>query len=164
MQSTCDALGARLGLMLDSNGNYIIPTQDMKGERNHFSPKWQVSLAGEWTDSLPGAAADWFIRGEYQYVDEQNVGSDTNQDPDTMQGDYNLFNGGVGVQSQSGDWEMSLFVKNIFDEEYCQTKYAQPLVSSLGLADTMGTEGYRGAKRCSLGEPRTWSLVGSFLF
>ena len=138
-----------------------IPTRDMKGERNHFSPKWQVALSAEWTDSLPDAAADWFIRGEYQYMDDQNVGADTNQNPDSMQSSYNLFNGGAGVRSQTGDWEVSLFVKNIFDEEYCQTKYSQPLVSSLGLTDT--TTG-QGAQRCSLGEPRTWSLVGSFLF
>lgn len=138
-----------------------IPTRDMKGERNHFSPKWQVALSTEWVDSLPDSAADWFIRGEYQYMDDQNVGADTNQNPDTMQGSYNLFNGGAGVRGQNGDWEVSLFVKNIFDEEYCQTKYSQPLVGSLGLTDT--TTG-QGAQRCSLGEPRTWSLVGSFLF
>ena len=164
LQSTCDALGARLGLMRDSDGNYIIPTQDLKGARNHFSPKWQMSLAGEWTDSMSDTTMNWFIRGEYQYVDEQNVGADTNQSRDTLQGDYNLYNGGAGVRSQSGNWEVLLFVKNIFNEEYCQAKYAQPLVGSLGLTDTVGTEGYRGAKRCSLGEPRTWSLVGSFLF
>lgn len=138
-----------------------IPTRDMEGERNHFSPKWQVALSAEWTESLPDAAADWFIRGEYQYMDDQNVGADTNQNPDTMQSNYNLFNGGAGVRGQNGDWEVSLFVKNIFDEEYCQTKYSQPLVGSLGLTDT--TTG-QGAQRCSLGEPRTWSLVGSFLF
>ncbi len=137
------------------------PTRDIKGERNHFSPKWQVALSAEWTDSLPDSAADWFIRGEYQYTDDQNVGSDTNQNPDTMQGDYNLFNGGAGVRSQNGDWEVSVFVKNIFDEEYCQTKYSQPLVGSLGLTDTSTGQ---GAQRCTLGEPRTWSLVGSFLF
>ena len=138
-----------------------IPTRNMEGERNHFSPKWQVALSAEWTDSLPDAAADWFVRGEYQYMDDQNVGADTNQNPDTMQSNYNLFNGGAGVRGQNGDWEMSLFVKNIFDEEYCQTKYSQPLVGSLGLTDTMTGQ---GAQRCSLGEPRTWSLVGSFLF
>ena len=140
------------------------PTRDLKGERNHFSPKWQLALSAEWTDSLSDIAADWFVRGEYQFVDDQNVGSDTNQNPDTMQSNYNLFNGGAGVRSQTGDWEVSVFVKNIFDEEYCQTKYSQPLVGSLGLADTTGAEGYRGAQRCALGEPRTWSLVGSFLF
>ena len=138
-----------------------VPTRDMKGERNHFSPKWQVALSAEWIDSLPNSAADWFVRGEYQYMDEQNVGADTNQNPDTMEGSYNLFNGGAGVRGQNGDWEVSLFVKNIFDEEYCQTKYSQPLVGSLGLTDT--TTG-QGAQRCSLGEPRTWSLIGSFLF
>ena len=92
------------------------------------------------------------------------MGADTNQDPGTLQSGYSLFNGGAGVRGQNGDWEVSLFVKNLFDEEYCQTKYAQPLVGSLGLADMTGMEGFRGAKRCSLGEPRTWSLVGSFLF
>lgn len=138
-----------------------VPTRDMKGERNHFSPKWQVALSAEWTDSLPNSAADWFVRGEYQYLDDQNVGADTNQNPDTMEGSHNLFNGGAGVRGQSGDWEVSLFVKNLFDEEYCQTKYAQPLVGSLGLTDT--TTG-QGVQRCSLGEPRTWSLVGHFLF
>ena len=139
----------------------INPTRDLKGERNHFSPKWQVALSAEWTDSLPDFAADWFVRGEYQFVDDQNVGSDTNQNPDTMQSNYNLFNGGAGVRSQTGDWEVSAFVKNIFDEEYCQTKYTQPLVGSLGLTDP--TTG-QGAQRCTLGQPRTWSLVGSFLF
>ena len=138
-----------------------VPTRDLKGERNHFSPKWQVALSTEWTDSLPDFAADWFVRGEYQYMDDQNVGADTNQNPDSMQSSYNLFNGGAGVRSQTGDWEVSVFVKNIFDEKYCQTKYAQPLVGSLGLTDT--TTG-QGAQRCSLGEPRTWSLVGSLLF
>ena len=138
-----------------------IPTRDMKGERNHFSPKWQVALSAEWTDSLPDFAADWFIRGEYQYMDDQNVGADTNQNPDSMQSNYNLFNGGAGVRSQTGDWEVSVFVKNIFNEEYCQTKYSQPLVGSLGLTDTSTGQ---GAQRCTLGEPRTWSLVGSFLF
>ena len=153
LQAECDAL---FPATIRAN-----PTRDMKGERNHFSPKWQVALSAEWTDSLPEAAADWFVRGEYQYMDDQNVGADTNQNPDTMQSNYNLFNGGAGVRGQNGDWEVSLFVKNIFDEEYCQTKYSQPLVGSLGLRDT--TTG-QGAQRCSLGEPRTWSLVGSFLF
>lgn len=159
-----DQTNQGLAQILQGCQRMAIPTQDLKGARNHFSPKWQVSLTSEYSCPLPDTAADWYIRGEYQFVDDQNVGADTNQDPDTMQSNYNLFNGGMGVRSQSGDWEVSLFVKNIFDEEYCQTKYAQPLVGSLGLADTEGTEGFRGAKRCSLGEPRTWSLVGSFLF
>lgn len=154
------ALGAR-ALSACPAAPLPIPTRDMKGERNHFSPKWQVALSTEWTDSLPDTAADWFVRGEYQYMDDQNVGADTNQNPDSMQSSYNLFNGGAGVRGQNGDWEVSVFVKNIFDEEYCQTKYSQPLVGSLGLTDT--TTG-QGAQRCSLGEPRTWSLVGSFLF
>lgn len=155
------AIGTKLGSECRTP---TLPTRNLKGERNHFSPKWQAAVSAEWTDSLADLAADWFVRGEYQFVDDQNVGADTNQDPDTMQGNYNLFNGGAGVRSQNGDWEVQIFVKNIFDEEYCQTKYSQPLVGSLGLADTTGMEGYRGAKRCSLGEPRTWSLTGSFLF
>ena len=159
-----NALTQGLAQMLQGCRRMAIPTQDLKGERNHFSPKWQVALSAEWADSMSEAPMDWFVRGEYQFVDDQNVGADTNQDPDTMQGNYSLFNGGAGVRGQNGDWEVSAFVRNIFDEEYCQTKYAQPLVSSLGLADTTGAEGFRGAKRCSLGEPRTWSLVGSFLF
>ena len=153
LQAECDAL---FPAAIRAN-----PTRDMKGERNHFSPKWQVALSAEWVDSMPNAAMDWFVRGEYQFMDDQNVGADTNQNPDSMQSSYNLFNGGAGVRGQNGDWEMSVFVKNIFDEEYCQTKYSQPLVGSLGLSDR--TTG-QGAQRCSLGEPRTWSLVGSFLF
>lgn len=158
------ALTSGLSQMLKGCQRVAIPTQDLKGKRNHFSPKWQVALSAEWSDSMPDAPLDWFVRGEYQFVDDQNVGADTNQDPGTLQSGYSLFNGGAGVRGQNGDWEVSLFVKNLFDEEYCQTKYAQPLVGSLGLADTTGMDGFRGAKRCSLGEPRTWSLVGSFLF
>src|SRR5690606_36660851 len=43
-----------------------VPGQDLTGKRAHFSPKWQLSLAAEWSDIIPNTRLSWFTRGEYQ--------------------------------------------------------------------------------------------------
>ncbi|MEX2353389.1 MAG: TonB-dependent receptor, partial [Gammaproteobacteria bacterium] len=44
------------------------PPRDLAGERNHFSPKWQLSFMGEWRDRLGTTGMGWFVRGEYQHT------------------------------------------------------------------------------------------------
>jgi iron complex outermembrane receptor protein len=61
-----------------------VPPLNLEGERNHFSPEWQFSLAAEWADALPGMNMDWYLRGEYQFIDDQNVGAETNGNPQSI--------------------------------------------------------------------------------
>ena len=125
-----------------------VPTRDLTGYRNHFSPKWQLSLAAEWSDRIPASGLGWFVRGEYQYIAEQNIGADTNQGPQSLQPGYDIVNTRFGLRGVNNGWEISSFVRNAFDEEYCQVVFIQALATTLSLVDP-ATGG--GMQRCVLG-------------
>ena len=137
------------------------PARDLTGQRNHFSPEWQLSLVGEWSDRIPAAGMDWFLRGEYQYTAAQNVGADTNQGPQSIQPGYDIVNARLGLRGLDAGWELSTFVRNAFDEGYCQVVFIQALATSAGLIDP-ATGG--GMHRCVLGAPRTWGVEAAYRF
>jgi iron complex outermembrane receptor protein len=137
------------------------PPQDLSGERAHFSPKWQLSVTGEWTDAIPNTSLSWFARGEYNFIGDINVGAETNDNPQSIQDGYGLFNFRGGVRGSGERWELAAFVRNAFDENYCQTIFNQPIGTTLGLVDpvTLG-----GMQRCVLGSPQTWGLEAAYRF
>lgn len=138
-----------------------VPPRDLTGFRNHFSPKWQMSLVAEWSDALPNTSLGWFLRGEFQYTDDQNLGAETNQNPQSIQDGYEIFNLRGGFRAVDGKWELSAFARNLGDEEYCQTIFNQPIGTTLGLVDAT-TGG--GMQRCVLGAPRTWGVEAVYRF
>ncbi|OGT79378.1 MAG: hypothetical protein A3H91_00715 [Gammaproteobacteria bacterium RIFCSPLOWO2_02_FULL_61_13] len=138
-----------------------VPPRDLEGERNHFSPEWQLSLSAEWADALPNTTMTWFIRGEYQFVDDQNVGAETNGNPQSIQRAYDLFNARVGLRGDESRWELSAFVRNAFNQEYCQTIFNQPIGTTLGLIDPVSLG---GMQRCVLGTPQTWGVEAAYRF
>ena len=137
------------------------PARDLTGQRNHFSPKWQLSLVGEWADRIPDTGMGWFIRGEYQYTAAQNVGADTNQGLQSIQQGHDIVNARLGLRSLNTGWELSTFVRNAFDEGYCQVVFIQALATTAGLVDPV-TGG--GMHRCVLGAPRTWGVEATYRF
>lgn len=138
-----------------------VPPRDLAGKSNHFSPKWQMSLVAEWADVISDSSLGWFVRGEYQYVGEQNIGAETNQNPQSVEGSYDLLNGRIGLRDSAQVWEVALFVRNAGDEEYCQTVFNQPIGTTLGLVDPV-TGG--GLQRCVMGSPQLWGLEGAYRF
>ena len=138
----------------------VPPPRDLSGERNHFSPEWRLSLVAEWRDRIGASELGWFVRGEYQYVDDQNIGAETNQNPQSIQSAYDLLNARIGITGAE-TWEMAGFVKNITDEGYCQTIFNQPIGTTLGLVDpvTLG-----GMQRCVAAPPRTFGVEGTYRF
>ena len=138
-----------------------LPTRDLTGDRNHFSPKWQLSLVAEWSDRIPVHGLGWFVRGEYQYVADQNIGADTNQAPQTIQPGYDIVNARLGLRGANDGWEISSFVRNVFDQDYCQVIFIQALATTLSLVDP-ATGG--GMQRCVVGAPRTWGVEAAYRF
>jgi len=138
-----------------------VPPQDLTGKSNHFSPDWQLSMMAEWTDVLPQSEMSWFLRGEYQYIGDQNLGAETNQNPQSIQQGYDLVNARGGLRGPGEKWELSMFVRNAFNKSYCQTIFNQPIGTTLGLVDatTLG-----GMQRCVLGTPRTWGVEAAYSF
>ncbi|MEM9397186.1 MAG: TonB-dependent receptor [Pseudomonadota bacterium] len=134
--------------------------QDLTGERRVFSPEWQGSLAGDWTIPLTDRL-EVFVGGSVSWIDEQNIGATSNNNPQTIQDAYTLVNARIGVRSPSGDWELTLFGNNLTDEGYCQVLFDQAFGSQLGAVDSVNNT---SVQRCTLGAPRTWAVRASYNF
>jgi len=134
--------------------------QDLSGERRNYSPEWQTSISADWTQSFANGM-EWFVGGSYSWVDEQNIGASSNNNPQSLQESYALLNARVGVRSEAGDWDVTLFGNNITDEGYCQTIYNQGFGGPLGAVDAATNT---SVQRCALGAPQTWNLKASYHF
>ena len=139
-----------------------VPPRNLTGAANHFSPFWRFSLVGEWTGTVPVKKdLGWYFRLEEQYTDDQNLGAETNDNPQTIQPGYHVVNARLGIRSQDDKWELAAFVRNAFNKGYCQTIYNQPIGTTIGLVDST-TKG--GMQRCVLGTPRVWGIEAAYSF
>jgi iron complex outermembrane receptor protein len=123
--------------------------QNLSGRRPHFAPDWQGSLIADWTGAIGVTSLEGFSRVELQYVGEQNIGGNTNQNPQSTQAAYTLFNMRIGMGR--GDWRLSLYGKNLTKEGYCQVYFDQPLGEALGAVNAATNT---SVQRCVLGNPR----------
>lgn len=132
------------------------PPQDLTGQSAHFSPEWQGSLVADWSDSLPNwNGTEYFLRGETQYMGEHNAGGNINQNPQTVQDAYQLYNARVGLRALDSTWEINVFGRNLSDEGYCRTLFAQPFGGQLGATNNAANT---TAIRCAVGDPLTWGV------
>lgn len=132
------------------------PVQDLTGESAHFAPDWQASLVADWTDDLGfWDGVEYFLRGEVQHVGEQNVGTSTNLNPQSVQEDYQLFNARIGLRSFGNGWEIGLFGRNLTDKGFCLNIFEQPFGAQLGAVNPATNT---TAQRCVVGQPRTYGV------
>jgi len=136
------------------------PPQDLTGERRNFSPEWQTSVTADWTQPL-GNGLQWFVGTSWSWLDEQNVGTSCNNDPQAMQDAYSIVNARLGLRSAAGDWEIALFGNNLTEEDFCQTIFDQAFGAPIGAVNPVNNT---SVMRCNLGAPTTWALRGSYRF
>lgn len=129
--------------------------QNLSGRRPHFSPEWQGSFVADWRRPFGNAGLEWFVRPEYTYVGEQNIGANTNVNPQSIQDGYGLFNLRVGIGAADGRWHVAAFGRNLGDEGYCQVIFDQPLGEQFGAVDPVANT---VTQRCVVGDPRTYGL------
>lgn len=131
--------------------------QDLTGRSMHYSPEWTASLAGEWRRaSRLLSGTDWVMRTDLQYVGEQNLGSSTNDNPQSIQQGYSLANLSIGLDAADGRWSAKLYGKNVGNQGYCMIIFDQPVGSNLGAVDAAaGTS----VQRCVLGAPATYGAA-----
>jgi len=137
----------------------VAGTQDLSGTANRYSPEHQFNLASQWTQSLGDTGMEWFVRGEVMWTDDADVGSTTNNNPQTIQDAYSLVNLRAGLVSEDGVWSTSVFAENVSDEAYCVGMIDQPSGGALG-TKINGTT----LIRCVQGDPRTIGVRGTFNF
>lgn len=110
-------------------------------------PNWSISTSSEYT--VPMGEIDGFVRGLYKFTDNRaDDGVGTNV------GGYGLFDLFVGVRDTEGQWEVSLWSKNLFDKE---------ARSSIG-AEQSGRGLPSGYNVVSVLPERTIGLTGSYRF
>jgi iron complex outermembrane receptor protein len=129
--------------------------QNLSGRRPHFSPEWQGSLVAEWRADLGSSNVEWFLRPEYTYLGEQNIGANTNLNPQSIQDSYGLVNLRLGLAAVDGRWQVTAYGKNLSDEGFCEVIFDQPLGEQLnGVNPVANTV----PQRCSLSSPRTYGV------
>lgn len=134
--------------------------QDLTGERRNLSPEWQTSLAADWTQGFADGL-EWYVGANWSWVDEQNVGAASNNNPQSIQDPFAFINARAGLRSAEGNWDITLFGNNLTDEDYCQAIFDQAFGEPLGAVDAANNT---SVQRCVLGAPQTWNLKATFRF
>jgi len=84
---------------------------DLEGEPAGTQPEWSAVLMSEYTAQLGGNGLEWYLRGLAKAEDER-WDPDVNTDLDS----YAVFDVFAGVRTAEQGWDVSLWVKNLFDE------------------------------------------------
>ncbi len=129
-----------------------LASPDLSGQTPHFSPEWQGSLVAEWRAAIGSGNLEWFLRPEYTYIGEQNIGGNTNLNPQSIQDSYGLVNLRLGIGAADGRWQLTAWGKNLSDEGYCEVMYDQPLGADFNGVDPVANT---VPQRCSVGGPQT---------
>jgi len=132
----------------------VVP-QDLSGKTPHYSPEWQGSLVLDWRIPIGSGNLELFLRPEYTYIGEQNIGANTNLNPQGIQDSYGLFNFRTGIAAADGRWQVTAYGKNLSDEGYCEVNYDQPLGAEFNGVDPVA---HTVPQRCTVGTPRTYGV------
>ncbi len=90
-------------------------TIDLSGETKDHAPEWIVNLGAEYRNALTDSL-EWFVRGDLSYRDDQNL--DPTLNPVHEQDAYTLYSARAGVAAADGQWQVTVWGKNLGDEEY----------------------------------------------
>jgi outer membrane receptor protein involved in Fe transport len=115
----------------------------LPGARLTNAPLWTVTNSFTYKKSLMGGAAEGLAYIDFRYVSDQNTGSDLA--PAKIQPGYFLVNGRVGLSSKGDRVGIEVWGRNLFDQEYAQIMFDQPLQT--------------GAFGAFLGDPRTYGVT-----
>ncbi|WP_297734634.1 TonB-dependent receptor [uncultured Maricaulis sp.] len=114
----------------------------LSGQNFSLAPEWYASGAITYEGQFENGM-NWLAHLDGRWMSEQNTGSDL--DPEKVQDAYALFNGRVGISSESDSWSLEMWGRNLLDEEYIQVGFDGPFQS--------------GSFNGFLGTPRTYGLT-----
>ncbi|MDH4039335.1 MAG: TonB-dependent receptor [Gammaproteobacteria bacterium] len=90
-------------------------TQDLKGKPLANAPEWNVSSYVQYDKDL-GSDLVMMLRLEYSYIDDYFLEEDL--DPNLRNNAVDIVNLRLGLASQDRRWEVTLWGRNMLDEEY----------------------------------------------
>jgi iron complex outermembrane receptor protein len=91
------------------------PRQDLRGATLPSSPKWRIAFAPR-QDFDIGANYGGFVQFSVNYQSSQGFAIE--QDPLLIQKAYAMVDGSIGLYTSDKRYNLSVFVKNLFDQNY----------------------------------------------
>lgn len=107
--------GCNVVLTRDESGDPDVVVQDLAGKDLNNSPDIKLNFAAYWEKNL-GSSFNWFAQGNYQWQDDVNY--DLFGSPTNRQDAFGLANFSAGMTHPEGNYRVSLFVQNAFDQRY----------------------------------------------
>ncbi len=134
----CIRVSAAAGATAVTNGT---------GNRLANAPQLTFSLFGRYEHPIGDLNA--FIQGNYQFRDKVNFSAAG--DPNLVQDSFGIVNGSIGIGRADSGWQVSLFVKNLFDKFYATNIISQPVLNAPGVYSQFYTPDARRIVGVSLG-------------
>jgi iron complex outermembrane receptor protein len=94
----------------------VTPTQNLRGATQPVSPKWKITVAPRYEADIAGTDFAGFAQVGVNFQSAMNFSVE--QDPLLVQPAYTLVDASIGVKQIDGRYSLTLFVKNLFDENY----------------------------------------------
>ena len=91
-------------------------SRSLSGKDDLLTPEWAASSTATWI--IPMGNLEGFLRAELRYVGDFNPGGD--QDPTKAVDAFTVINASLGVGNPDKGWDLTLWGKNVTDEEYAQ--------------------------------------------
>lgn len=117
------------------------------GNRLTNAPAFTLSLFGRYDQPIGDMTA--FVQTSFQFRDK--VSFSAAGDPNLQQKGFGTMNGSIGVNGPDDRWNVTLFVKNLFDTFYATNIISQPVLNAPGVYSQFYTPDSRRLVGISLG-------------
>lgn len=101
------------GCVFNTASNQFV--QDLAGESLANSPDFKFDVGFNYETPI-STGVELVLNGNYTWQSEVNFSSNAN--PRSVQGAYGIGNASIGLQGSDDAWRVSLFVNNLFDQDY----------------------------------------------
>jgi iron complex outermembrane receptor protein len=102
--------------------------QNIVNGRLPYAPEWRVMVSPRVEAGIPGTGLDGFGQATVSYQSSQIF--DISQDPLLAQKAYTLVDANIGVQDQAHRYTLTLFVRNLFNQNYYSSMAHTSLMAS----------------------------------
>lgn len=117
------------------------------GNRLTNAPPFTLSLSGRYEQPIGDLTG--FVQTSFQFRDK--VSFSAAGDPNLQQKGFGILNGSIGFNGPDDRWDISLFVKNLFDTFYATNIISQPVLNAPGVYSQFFTPDSRRLVGISLG-------------
>lgn len=97
-------------------------SQDLSGGELPYTPKWKLTFSTDYNYSLPNLPFDLLAVGSVRWQDD--VLYQNSQDQNNIQDAYAIVDLSLAALEREGDYSVSVFVKNVLDEDFSSLIFA----------------------------------------